>query len=241
MLYSTDHRCVCTLRFLRDDSRSRFLDEGENEEQAVDADGKTAKERREKARALWKVRQKVKSSLFQEDENSLSRFDIFEDADKSRSAQIRLQIESACRPASLPEAAKRDHRISQNDKMGVGTKRKSPWVVDSVVPEWEKRKACMQQKDKKRRRSISVGNWSYTPHGEKAKPPSRSGKPGSGSSTSASLGATCVARKTRPKVSLPRSNGLPSARSAKHPEQKKTRKSFKGLLRVLGEKAETYL
>lgn len=226
-------------RFLRDDSRSVFIDEDDDEDEEGNVDGDTAAERKEKARALWKVRQKVKTSLFEEDENSLSRFDIFDDPDKSRGASIRTRIENACRPASTQDVTKRNDAKSKKEKKATGQKRKSAWGVGRDVPEWEKRKACMEQKARKRQRSVSVGNWSFAAHGEKQKAPVKVTKLGS-SGNSVSLGATCVTRKVRPHLPVPkRSVSGPGMRKNRPSNNSKGPTSFKGLFSILGATAKS--
>lgn len=227
-------------RFLRDDSRSRYVEEDNDEDEGNDADGLTEAERREKARVLWKVRKKNKTSLFREDENSLSRFDIFDDPDKCRGANIRSKIESACRPVSTQDIHKRRPSKNKEDKRNGSLKRSAPWAADRSVPEWEKRKACMQQKARKRQRSVSVGKWSFAAHGERPKASNKTTKIGFSSGNSTSLGATCLTRKSRPRLPAPRRDvklgmGMKPNRSSK-PSKGPT--SFKGLLSVLGEKAE---
>lgn len=213
--------------------------EDENEE--TDENDEDNSNRREKARALWKTRQKTKTSLFQEDENSLSRFDIFGDTDESRSAHFRMKLESACRPVlqkGVGERSRidRDHRSS-------GMKRNTPWSSERSVPEWEKRNACFQQKQRKRQRSVSVGKWSFAAHGEKEKVPSKASKIGPSGVGYASLGSTYLARKSRSRASALKRKQPSSAQSTKTPKRSSSEgpTSFKGLLSILGNRAETDL
>lgn len=235
-MYAT--RLIATTRFLRDDSRSRFLEE-EDEEKEDDEEDNT--NRREKARALWKARQKTKISLFQEDENSLSRFDIFGDADKSRSAHFRMKLESACRPVSLKDLD--DRPKMSRDQWSTGVKRNTPWPSEASVPEWEKRNASIQQKQRKRQRSVSVGKWSYAAHGGKEKAPSKTSRAGSSGAGSASLGSTYQALKPRTHTVVPKRRSRASNKPGKTMQRSSSKgpTSFKGLLKVLGNRAETDL
>lgn len=213
--------------------------EEENEE--ADENDEDDANRREKARALWKTRQKTKISLFQEDENSLSRFDIFGDTDKSRSAHFRMQLENACRPVLQKDVDERS-RIDR-DHRSTGVKRNDPWSSERSVPEWEKRNACFQEKQRKRQRSVSVGKWSFAAHGEKEKVPSKASKTGSSGAGNASMGSTYLARKSRSRAIAPNRNQASSSRPAKTPRRLSSKgpTSFKGLLSILGNRAETDL
>lgn len=222
-------------RFLRDDSRSRNL-EGDEQEKEESGDEKTAK--RDKARALWKARQKSKTSLFLEDENSLSRFDIFGDADKSRSTHFREKLESACRPASLKNID--DRSKSGRDQNNTGKKRSSPWALDASVPEWERRNASMQQRQRKRQRSVSVGKWSFATRSGKDKPHTKTARSVSSGTGGSSLGSTYQALKPRVNSVMPKRSSTTN-RVGRVPQRRPTKAptTVRGLLKVLGGRAET--
>ncbi|CAN8063328.1 unnamed protein product [Agarophyton chilense] len=106
--------------FQRDDSRSRIID-NINEDAEDD-------QKREKARALWKARQKAKAIL-QRDNDSLSKFDLFDSNSKSRSADFRQKLEKTCRRSS-------PHLQSRNEN----NKRNNSWLAESTLSAWEKQR-----------------------------------------------------------------------------------------------------
>jgi len=219
---------------LRDDSRSKYL---EAEDAELERSPKDAEERREKARALWKARQKFKTRFAVEDDNSLSRFDIFKDSDKNRSNHLRMRFESACRPASKRDLKFRDSDKSDKKKSDVSKLGSTTFCA----PEWEKRKACTEQREKRRRHGVSVGKWSFTSHGGID---DRSvGKGPLQSSGSVSLGSSFLVRKKRLRSDVGNSQPIrppisAASRSAKRGRSSKGATSFKGLLSILDERAK---
>lgn len=218
--------------FRRDDSKSRLMDIEEDE-----GDGEQAIVEREKARALWKARQKFKMKLEREDENSLSRFDLFNDSAKNRGAKIRRKLERTCRSAPVGDDGK-DAKIGS-----AGVKRSASSANDSGAPEWARRKACLELKERKRQRSVSVGRWSFASHGAKE----RSGSaPIKGTGYSGALPQTASHAAHKPRSRL---GGVVMPQRVRpmrpvRPEGNRVRSgngptSFKGLLSILGQQAET--
>lgn len=197
---------VRVYRFLRDDSKSKVIDVDEDD----DVGDETT---REKARALWKARQKFRTELRERDEsNSLSRFDLFSDT-KNRSADIRSRLERSCRPAPLRDVTNVDKRKKRKREL----------------PEWAWRKEILAQKEQKRRRAVSVGNWSFVMHGkrEEAEVKKTSARP--------SLGAAHLTKRSRTRKAATPPRTRPPAASV--PRRSKGATSFKGLLSVLGNQA----
>lgn len=228
--------CACFgVRFLRDDSRSRFVEEEEDAEKR-DAEGIS---RREKARALWKARQMIKKDLFQEDENSLSRFDIFGDVDKSRGSLFRAQLEGACRPASLKVAEERSKAGLKGDQSGNRLKRSSPWSSETVTSKWEKCNTVLAEKERKRQRSVSISRWSFATHGEKQVVTNKTMRVSSSTVDGVSLAATYKPAKSRSRSSYPNPCQSSVRGVTKPPERRpsSSRTSFRGLLDILGDRA----
>lgn len=208
-------------RFLRDDSKSKFAREDDEE----NANPEEEEGRRDKARALWRARQKFKDCVQQEDDNSLSRFDLFKDRDDNRSQEIRQRLERAIRPAS-----KRD----DEDK---GKKRKSPWAQpESTVPEWKRRRACLEEKERKRAHAVSVGRWSFSSHAKKEGKAEKRDQ-GDGKKVKQTLGASHIVRKNR-RREMPAPRKPPSRAGVQTSKPKKGPTTFKGLLSILGQQAK---
>lgn len=212
----------------------------EHEENSDEENGKHDVSRRDKARALWKARQKIKADLFQEDENSLSRFDIFCDADHSRSAVIRAQIQGACRPASKNIATERAVVGSEPVETSNPLKRSLPWSSGKQVV-GTKRQSSLHDEDRKRQRSVSIGRWSFSSFSEK---PDSTHKPSRASSAKAltSSGASYNPRKQRA-LSISSIRGNQSKRAIGGSSARKGtdgRTSFKGLFGALSSRAESY-
>lgn len=141
-------------RFVRDDSRSAMhvMESGSLAAEEEEEDGTG----RDKARALWKARQKFKLSLIKEDENSLSRFDIFGDREKTRGSMIRAKLEGACRGATQGSVKERSKRIESNAKKGRGG-----FGTSSL--------------EGKKRKAVAIGSWSYGDVGVKERTRRKSG------------------------------------------------------------------
>eukprot|EP00178_Gracilaria_changii_P002275 TRINITY_DN13351_c0_g1_i6.p4 TRINITY_DN13351_c0_g1~~TRINITY_DN13351_c0_g1_i6.p4 ORF type:complete len:575 (+),score=122.78 TRINITY_DN13351_c0_g1_i6:28-1725(+) len=204
------------LMFQRDDSRSKVVDDIEEDS---DHDQK-----REKARALWKARQKAKA-MRQQDTDSLSRFDLFDDQSVSRSADIRQKLEKACRRVSS--------KPLQNE---VNKKRKNPWSTDSTLSDWEKRRKSVLSVAVKKRKGVPVSNWSFAVHGHQDKTSKKNVR-----QSNPSLGASFVHSRSRsrhvPVKEAHSTASLPPRKVSQASSRGPT--SFKGLLTLLGKSAQT--
>lgn len=169
LTFSTNRDFFCrSHRFRRDDSRSKVVDD------EVYTDNEDHKEaeitRRVQQRALWKARQKFKVKVEQTDENSLSHFDLFADGEKkNRNYHIRKKLESSCRPTLRSKA-----EVPDKPKPDGKNKKRSANESNESVPEWVKQKTCLERRQRKRQRAVSVGNWSFVSHGERVKAPAKS-------------------------------------------------------------------
>lgn len=206
-------------RFLRDDSKSRVLND-------LEEDAENG-QKREKARLLWKARQKAKAIRQRQDNDSLSRFDFLDKGAVTCSADIRHRLENACRRASAQP---------RGDE--TGKKRKASWLKDSsTLSNWEKRRKSLQEVAAKKRKGVAVSNWSFASHGKAEKAPSKPVR-----TSTPSLGASFVHSKSRSRHTPINNAGRQAASAPPRPVPGHNRRgptSFKGLLTLLGKPAET--
>lgn len=188
-----------------------------------------------RARALWRARQKTKMKLREDDGASLSRFSLFVDTESSRSEAIRTKLESSCRPVSEKRNDKGGLENSQKDDRILG-KRRAPGHSRDEQPTWAKRQACLEKKNEKRRHAVAVGKWSFSCHSDKIK--TSNSKP---KSSSASVGPSFTARKDRSKSNsgTVRTRPITKTKPPRSTRQQQTPTSFKGLLSLLGQQAQT--
>lgn len=195
--------------FLRDDSKSRMVEE----------DVEQTEEEQQKSRALWKTRQKIKMQRDMEDENSLSKLDMFKDCDEHRSTEIRLRLETSCRPPVREEKKPK--------------KRSFAWA--SEEPEWTKRRRIMLEQQRKRAKAVSMSSWSFQRYGEQKKPPTKPPRKGSRAKPSVTPSYTVRRKRTvvTEKVEIKaRVNKKPNTHSSSRGPT-----SFRGLLSILGKQA----
>lgn len=171
----------------------------------------------------------------QADDNSLCNFDLFADGEKNnRSHNIRKKLENSCRPALRIETDVPD-QLNPDGK----NKKRSANESNETVPEWVKQKTCLERRQRKRQRAVSVGNWSFVSHGEREKAPPKSSK--NAAAAKASLGASYLIRKNRSAgIQAPRTGSTRNmaGMSSSGRGQSKPPASFKGLLSLLGKQAE---
>lgn len=215
-------------RFRRDDSTSKVLDDEVCKEN--DDIGK-----REQQRALWKARLRKRQEFEDQDENSLSHFDLFKSGTKSRNADIRKKIENACRSGTANPHVDVD-KIKERIKGGL----KRLAVETDETHEWLKQKTYLERRQQKRQRAISVAKWSFDARKGSDKPQPKSSKGSSNAHTS--LGASHLIRKNRTVEirhvsTVVESTNNGSTRS-KGNRRSKPPASFKGLLSILGQQAQ---
>lgn len=201
-----------------------------------DEEGEDGNERREKARALWKARQQFKAQLGAGDSNSLSHFDLFAEKtdeakvedkkSESRARAIRKRLENASRPVASEVLEEEPGKPTRN-------------IGKRDAPDWREHQAAREEKERKRRRAVSMGSWSYTERGSRSRPSLRSGKAG-GSSVGTVSGFGYTVRKGRKQGErvAPRAGGMSSIRKpAKRSTDAPT--SFTGLLGLINKRTET--
>ena len=196
--------------FVRNDTRSRYVEE----------DVELTEEEKLKARALWKTRKKLKMQLEMEDENSLSRLDLFKDIDENRSTELRLKLESATRQPAKEDESKQP-------------KRRFAWA--NQQPEWIKRRRVLEEKQRRRTSSVSVSKWTFDQVREKK----QSTKPRSNSSNkplTLSLGPTHVSRRKHRSVVSEKVH-ISSAMKPRRQGSSRRPSSFRGILGILGKQA----
>lgn len=214
-------------RFRRDDSRSKIIDEVQEENE----NGAEAEAKREQLKALWKTRNKNKKRIEGTDEDSLSQLIVLEGGEKSRSHDIRRRLEISCRSGSRESCF-----AHESKNPGKGVKRSA--AEGSDAPEWIKQKMCLERRQQKRQCAISVANWTYETSRQVRK---RQGAKQSKGRPNVSLGASCLIRKDRTvRTQEGLSTGRSSTGTAIPPRSNRSSgpTSFKGLLSFLGQQAQ---
>lgn len=214
---------------MKDDSNSKFFEEDADD----DEDEKITRMSRMKARALWRVRQKTKMKLREDDGASLSRFSLLIDSESSRSEAIRAKLESSCRPARTERGGTGELENGQKDDRLLGKRRTQSHLPDDQ-PTWAKRQACLDKKNEKRKHAVAVGKWSFSCHGDKVK--TNNPKP---KSSSASIGPSFTACKDRSKSGSVRSRPIVKPKPPRSKRSQQAPTNFKGLLSLLGQQAQT--
>lgn len=218
--------------------------------------------RRTKALALWKARQKRNNlSLNTLDVADLSRCGFLEEDTNSRRELYRDQIERACgmsnsRDASASCIASDNPISAPKSTDALGVQRDAGSVKDSSrsrfaplqfskrggprsalmdvnnVPEWERRKICLERKEVHRRSGTSIGKWAFAAerglNGSSSNP--------SNSAPNISTGGLQVSvRRKRSRGQEVTAAAAPQASSrASNPVAKKPKKSRRSLLSILG-------
>lgn len=154
------------------------------DESADDTPTKEAEEaRRSKAHALWKARQKRNSlSMASLDHANLSRCGFLEEDTIGRQDLYRDQIERACGMSNSRDAfASRGGSVGASGskhgpgslktashshfaplQVSRGTGSRSAALDVTAVPEWERRKVCLERKEVHRRSGTSIGKWAFS-------------------------------------------------------------------------------
>lgn len=192
--------------------------------------------KREQQRALWRARQKKRQEFEDKDENSLSHFDLFKSASKSRHDNIRRKIENACRSGTA-----NPHVVADKNKERNRGGLKRPIFESDETHEWLKQKIHLERRQQKRQRAISVAKWSFDERKECSKPKAKLSKGSSG--VHISLGASHLIRKNREvgtqhvSAVVERTKTVRAKPNAGH-KRSRPPASFKGLLSILGQQAQ---
>lgn len=226
------------------------------DESADDTPTREAEEaRRSKALALWKARQKRNTlSMASLDHANLSRCGFLDEDTVGRQDQYRDQIERACGmsnsrdafasrsgfdgasgsknvPGSL-KTASRSHFAPLQISRGAGSR--SAALDITTVPEWERRKVCLERKEVHRRSGTSVGKWAFA--AERSLGGGSSGDLNGSTPASSTGGLAVSVRRKRARgqeVAAALERGHASSGAAGR-AMKKPKKSRRSLLSILG-------
>lgn len=220
--------------------------------------------RRTKALALWKARQKRNTlAMASLDPANLSRCGFLDEDTNGRREQYRDQIERACgmsnsrdafatgsgpgTPATSaqPGGAPGSKRGPISSKGGTrsrfaplqisrGAGSRSAAFDVTTVPEWERRKVCVERKEVHRRTGTSIGKWAFA--AERSLGGGSAGEPTTSAPAAASAGLAVSVRRKRSRGQEVAAAAIAAQAStgAAPRATKKPKKSRRSLLSILG-------